>query len=92
MERKDAFDAGNFTEKQALASEIINIIRSLDPPGRFLKRRDTSKGKELPRGLSGDWEELSDGKAIHKATQIMRDISKCPLIATVHPLELWLPF
>lgn len=79
MERKETFDAGNFTEKQALATEIVNLIRSLDPPGRFLKRADALKRKIPPHGLTAEWEELSDAKAIHKACQVMRDISKCLL-------------
>lgn len=76
IKRKAAFDAGSFTDKQQLASEIVNIIRNLHPPGRFLKRPVKLKGKPLPRGLAGEWEELSDALAIHKACQIMRDISK----------------
>ena len=38
LERKTAFDAGNYTEKRSLAAEIVQIIKALDPPGRFLKR------------------------------------------------------
>ena len=38
IDRKPQFDAGNYSEKRALATEIVTIIRSLDPPGRFLKR------------------------------------------------------
>jgi hypothetical protein len=38
QERKRAFDSGSYTEKRQLATEIVQIIRSLDPPGRFLKR------------------------------------------------------
>jgi hypothetical protein len=38
IDRKPQFDAGNYSEKRALATEVVNIIRSLDPPGRFLKR------------------------------------------------------
>jgi len=33
MERKHAFDNGSFTEKQALAAEIVAKIRELEPPG-----------------------------------------------------------
>ena len=84
LERKNAFDGGNFTEKQALAAEIVSHIKALDPPGRFLKRIDVSRNtKGLLKGLSGEWEELSDDKAIHKATQVMRDISKCNMVFNV---------
>jgi hypothetical protein len=41
--RKNQFDSGNYTEKRTLAMEVVTIIRSLDPPGRFLKRADPSK-------------------------------------------------
>lgn len=70
LERKAAFDNGTFTEKQALASEIVAHIRSLNPPGRFLKKAPKgSTGNSDLKGLSGEWEELSDEKATHKACQ-----------------------
>ena len=69
IERKQKFDNGNFTEKQALATEIVTIIRSLDPPGRFLKKVTKTTASDL-KGLSGEWEELSYDKAIHKACQV----------------------
>jgi hypothetical protein len=86
QERKPQFDAGNFAEKRALATEIVGIIRALDPPGRFLKRViakkdadgsvDDDKADGLIRGVEGDWEELSDDRAIHKACQVMRDLQR----------------
>mmetsp|Transcript_3296 Transcript_3296/g.4925 ORF Transcript_3296/g.4925 Transcript_3296/m.4925 type:complete len:389 (+) Transcript_3296:151-1317(+) len=82
MERKVQFDAGTYSEKRALATEVVGIVRSLDPPGRFLKRVASNdatamKGKEeaSSQGLNG-WEELSDDRAIHKACQVMRDIQR----------------
>jgi hypothetical protein len=90
--RKTQFDSGNYTEKRTLAMEVVTIIRSLDPPGRFLKRVDPSKASATPanikptedknqpdepdRTLEAGWEELSDEKAIHKACQVMRDIDR----------------
>jgi hypothetical protein len=38
IERKTRFDTGNYTDKRQLASEIVTIVKSLDPPGRFLKK------------------------------------------------------
>ncbi|CAB9525941.1 expressed unknown protein [Seminavis robusta] len=70
LERKEAFDNGNFTEKQALASEIVTQIRALG--GRFLKK----KSKQQQQQGDDEWEELSDDKAIHKACQVMRDINR----------------
>jgi hypothetical protein len=64
---------------------VVQIIRTLDPPGRFLKRVAASAKKPAkegndwilpPRGLDGTWEELNDEKAIHKACQVMRDIDR----------------
>lgn len=86
LERKTAFDAGNYTEKRSLASEIVTIIKALDPPGRFLKRAskknddgaadgDESKEEDV-KEQEGEWEELSDEKSIHKACQVMRDIDR----------------
>jgi len=85
LERKIQFDAGNYTEKRALATEIVHIVRSLKPPGRFLKKVTAKKGekaaatedsKEKIEGLENEWEELPDEKAIHKACQVMRDIDR----------------
>lgn len=73
--RKTDFDAGNYSEKRNLATEVFNQIKSLDPPGRFLKRAaktdDTTEGS-----MEGEWVELSEDKAIHKACQVMRDIAR----------------
>jgi hypothetical protein len=66
LERKHVFDAVSFSEKRALAAEIVSAIRELDPPGRFLK-----KSEQLEQ-----WEELPDERAIHKACQVMRDIDR----------------
>jgi hypothetical protein len=68
LQRKAQFDRGNFTEKRVLATEIVTIIRSLDPPGRFLQRaRGAGDGKS-----TSTWEELSDERAIHKVRAILR--------------------
>ena len=86
LARKPAFDSGSYTEKRSLASEVVTIIRGLEPPGRFLKRVNVvveepqKKADDTdsmpPRGLDGSWVELSDDKAIHKACQVMRDIAR----------------
>lgn len=60
-------------EKRALASEIVSHIKSLDPPGRFLKRGGRSTSS---RGLQGPWEELSPGDCIRKASQALRDCNR----------------
>jgi hypothetical protein len=43
IERKARFDAGNYSDKRALANEVVMLIRNLNPPGRFLRRLDSKK-------------------------------------------------
>jgi len=82
LERKIQFDAGNYTEKRALATEIVHLIRSLKPPGRFLKKVTAKKGEKVveetdaAKAFENEWEELPDEKSIHKACQVMRDIDR----------------
>ncbi|KAG7354643.1 hypothetical protein IV203_003999 [Nitzschia inconspicua] len=50
-------------EKAHIAAAIVNDIRSMDPPGRFLKEdRDT-----------GLWFDIGDAKAIKKTGQALRE-------------------
>jgi hypothetical protein len=74
-ERKPQFDEGTYSEKRNLATEVVSIIHSLTPPGRFLKRIKEGSETEYASTMPG-WEELSDDKAIHKACQVMRDIAR----------------
>ena len=86
MARKCEFDAGNYTEKRKLATEIVTIIKELQPPGRFLslpKMQSTNKvdtGNEqcsmAPNVAVSNWEEVGLDKAIMKACQVMRDIDR----------------
>ena len=75
IERKAQFDRGSYTEKRGLATEVVTIIRSLNPPGRFLQRASAPSdppaegATSITKGPQQDgstWEELSDEKAIHK--------------------------
>jgi hypothetical protein len=61
------------SEKRAISEEIIRHIKSLDPPGRFLKR--DGRG-QVSRGLAGPWEELTEREAIHKTCQALRDCNR----------------
>ena len=61
------------SEKRAVAEEIIKHIKSLDPPGRFLRRE--GRGHKF-RGLNGPWEELSDRESIKKTCQALRDCNR----------------
>jgi hypothetical protein len=73
--RQDPSYCTTFTtsEKQALAEEIVNHIRDLDPPGRFLKRNGRTQSN---RGLAGPWEELSHRECIKKTCQALRDCNR----------------
>jgi hypothetical protein len=77
--RKGQFDTGSYSEKRVLATEIVSIIKELNPPGRFL--RIAKPGKALEGSTSSmiseySWEELDLEKSIHKACQVMRDIDR----------------
>jgi hypothetical protein len=61
-------------EKRALAEEIVGHIKSLDPPGRFLRR--SGRPNRSVRGLDGPWEELSKEEAIKKTCQALRDCNR----------------
>ncbi|CAB9496190.1 Transcriptional regulator [Seminavis robusta] len=61
------------TEKRAVAEQILKHIKSLDPPGRFLKRVGRAP---TSRGLNGPWEQLSDREAIKKTCQALRDSNR----------------
>jgi len=50
-------------EKAHIAARIIEQIRTMDPPGRFLKED----------GNSGMWFDIGDAKAIKKAGQALRE-------------------
>jgi hypothetical protein len=61
------------SEKRALANEIIDHIKALDPPGRFLKRNGKSHSN---RGLLGPWEELTPKEIMKKTCQALRDCNR----------------
>ena len=61
-------------EKRIIAASVVEEIRSLRPPGRFLckvqlegHRRGRRKAPDL------GWQEVGDGKAIEKASQALRE-------------------
>ena len=59
------------SEKRAVASAIIEHIRQLKPPGRFLRRAANSS-----RGMAGPWEELTPHEVIRKTCQALRDCNR----------------
>lgn len=60
-------------EKRAVALQIIQHIKKLDPPGRFLKRDGRGQGT---KGLNGPWDELSERESIKKTCQALRDCNR----------------
>jgi hypothetical protein len=61
-------------EKRAVAEDIVAHIKSLNPPGRFLRRNGRSN--RSVRGLDGPWEELSREEEIKKTCQALRDCNR----------------
>lgn len=55
--------------------KIVEYIRSLDPPGRFLKRDETTNL----------WNDVGEKKAIEKTRQALRE--KAPELAMMIPKE-----
>jgi len=70
---RDYCQSYSATEKRAVAEEVIAHIKTLNPPGRFLKRPGRSNNA---RGLSGPWEELTEREAIRKTCQALRDCNR----------------
>jgi hypothetical protein len=86
MARKLQFDAGNYSDKRTLATEIVKLIHGLQPPGRFLRLVKTNAECNNKQDIEGcivetpsvesKWEEVDLDKAINKACQVMRDIDR----------------
>jgi hypothetical protein len=50
-------------QKMSISRSIVDAVRSLDPPGRFLE-------KEVSSGV---WFDIGDKKAVEKTSQALRD-------------------
>ena len=72
--RHEQFRTGNYAEKRKMALEIVNEIKSRDPPGRFLKKSDIH-GENGPL-IGGEWVQMSDEKAVAKTCQVLRDMKR----------------
>ena len=64
------------TEKRAVAKQIIDHIRNLVPPGRFLRRPSRQHSARHSKGLDGPWEELSPDEVLKKTCQALRDCNR----------------
>lgn len=61
-------------DKPKVAREVVSIWRRLDPPGRFLQRKDeTKKGPGSIRDDDVVWTEVDDQEARKKASQCLRE-------------------
>lgn len=60
--KQDEYLKATKREKAGVAREIVQAIKALNPPGRFLKK--------TPKG---EWEEISDRKAREKTSQALRE-------------------
>lgn len=60
---KDKYLSAKKKDKPAVAAEVVEVIRKLDPPGRFLK-----KDKD-----SGYWLDIGDLRAKEKTSQALRE-------------------
>jgi hypothetical protein len=66
--------AASKSDKPRVASDVVKLWRELDPPGRFLARRDTSrKGPGSVKDKANVWYDVGDKKAREKASQCLRE-------------------
>ena len=63
---KPEYDAAPKSLKGVYGNQIINLIHSLSPPGRFLKKDK----------VSGSWIEVDNEEAVKRARQALRDSKK----------------
>jgi hypothetical protein len=81
LERKEAYNlAGSKAEKARVATEVIDLVTSQNPSGRFLQRDSTSAS-----GPSW-WVEVDEARALAKTSQALRE--GAPQIRAAHKSEL----
>lgn len=73
-EHKMRYLACSKVEKPKVARQVVLLWRKLEPPGRFLARRDESKrGAGSVKATDNVWFEVGDKKAREKASQCLRE-------------------
>ena len=73
-EHKMRYLACSKVEKPKVAREVVAIWRKLEPPGRFLARKDdTKRGPGSVKSTDNIWYEVGDKKAREKASQCLRE-------------------
>lgn len=81
QERKERYNlAASKADKTEVANEVIDLVRSLNPPGRFLQKDTASTS-----GVSY-WIELDEVKVMAKTSQALRE--GAPQIRAAHKDEL----
>eukprot|EP00978_Attheya_sp_CCMP212_P020406 scaffold58330_cov50-Attheya_sp.AAC.4 len=77
---KDNYNlAPNKVEKAHYAMSIVNKVRTLNPPGRFLQRDTEIRGGTAfssgtgSQNLLGPWVEIDEAKAMAKTSQALRE-------------------
>ena len=82
--RKNDYNlAASKAEKAKVAKEVIELVRSQDPPGRFLQKDPTSGGTQ------GWWVELDEDRIMAKTSQALRE--GAPLIRAAHQTDFQQP-
>jgi len=83
-ERKEAYNlAKSKQEKARVSVQVIDLVKSQRPPGRFLARDESAPGATT---LSASyWVEIDLNKAISKTSQALRE--GAPVIRAQHALE-----
>ena len=74
-ERRQLYlNAGFKSEKRIISGEIVQIVHSLNPAGRFLtKVQGSARRKRGQSSAECSWQEISYGKAREKACQALRE-------------------
>jgi len=82
FERKERYgQEGKKVDKAKIAREILNKVKSLNPPGRFLTRADVKCNGALY------WIEIDDTKAMAKTSQALRERTLSNRIVSEESLE-----
>lgn len=58
--------------KSSISRDLVQQVRNMNPPGRFLKKKESSKSSD---GASSScyWEDVGDDIAREKTSQVLRD-------------------
>eukprot|EP00521_Asterionellopsis_glacialis_P004327 CAMPEP_0195274610 /NCGR_PEP_ID=MMETSP0706-20130129/17279_1 /TAXON_ID=33640 /ORGANISM="Asterionellopsis glacialis, Strain CCMP134" /LENGTH=678 /DNA_ID=CAMNT_0040331567 /DNA_START=6 /DNA_END=2043 /DNA_ORIENTATION=+ len=84
-QRKNLYNlATSKQEKARVSKEIVQMVRALSPPGKFLQREAGTTHSSST--LSGMWAEIDEAKALAKTSQALRE--GAPNIRAEHQHEI----